>query len=99
MKLFRITYGGDDVIETLREMRLKAGFKTQNALAMYMGTKRVTVTKWETGAAYPRHKKLPILAKVLSMTEGEIISAIMEASHAHPCHHPSIEFVRYYTIS
>lgn len=47
-----------------RELREKKGF-TQEYVACALGVSRVAVTKWESGATFPRHKMLPKVAKLL----------------------------------
>lgn len=71
---------------TFHDMRLNAGYKTQDELAERIGKKRASIAKWETGVAYPRHGTLPALARALNVTEGEIIAAITAAKQGdnHP---------------
>lgn len=41
---------------------------TQEELAKTLGVKRTTVSMWETGEAFPRADKLPLLAEKLNCT-------------------------------
>ena len=58
------------------EYRKAAGFSTQEQLATMLGIKRSAITKWETGRTFPQTSMLPAIAKILNITEGEIITAI-----------------------
>lgn len=51
-------------VNKFRELREKNGF-TQEYVAYVLGVSRVAVTKWESGATFPRHKTLPKVAKLL----------------------------------
>lgn len=60
---------------TLQEMRNKAGL-SQAAVAEYVGeTSQGAVSQWENGECMPRIQKVPLLAKLYGVTEGEIIQA------------------------
>lgn len=48
----------------LRELRIKNGM-SQNALAKKLGVSRTAVSKWENTGAYPRGKRINILATLL----------------------------------
>lgn len=48
----------------IRRLR-KSSKLSQYELAIEIGTDRSTVTKWETGKAFPRTDKLPHLARLL----------------------------------
>ena len=62
--------------------RKNAEYTTQEALGRAVGVPRSTVAKWETGERYPRPPMIPKLAKVLNVTEGEIIAAITATREA-----------------
>ncbi|HEX6524873.1 MAG TPA: helix-turn-helix transcriptional regulator [Streptosporangiaceae bacterium] len=51
--------------EELRNVRLAAGFATQDALARDLGFERTTINKAETGAAPPSHDVAARLAERL----------------------------------
>lgn len=54
-----------------RKLREKVGL-TQQQLADIVKVDRVAVTRWESGAAYPRASKLPIIAKTLNCSIDEL---------------------------
>lgn len=64
---------------TFREIRLKGGYKTQDALAEKVGVKKASVGRWENGQRYPRPDKMVELAGLLNVTTDEIIAAITQA--------------------
>lgn len=57
----------------IAEMRKKAGMKQQD-LADALHIDRSTVSKWETGEAFPTGNKLPQVAKALKCEIGELFS-------------------------
>ena len=61
---------------TLKDMRLMAGFKTQESLAAAANITRSVVTKWENGLTYPTPKNMLIMANILGVTVDEILKAI-----------------------
>ena len=68
---------------TLQCLRKSAGFSTQESFAEALGLKgRAVVAKWETGASYPRTKTIPQVAKLLNVTEGEVIASIEASKNA-----------------
>lgn len=67
--------------KSLADYRREAGYDTQERLSMVIGVNRGTIARWELGRRYPRTPMLPRLAKILNVTEGEIISAITTAKH------------------
>ena len=54
-------------MNSLKEVRAKANL-TQEQLANLINVDRSTITKWETGEAFPRADKLPLLAEKLNCT-------------------------------
>lgn len=63
---------------TLANARKEAGFSTQEQFAEHIGVPRSTLAKWESGISKPRMAMIPVLAKVLNKTEGEIIHAVTD---------------------
>lgn len=57
----------------IAEMRKRAGMKQQD-LADALHIDRSTVSKWETGEAFPTGNKLPQVAKALKCEIGELFS-------------------------
>ena len=55
----------------IAEMRKRAGMKQQD-LADALHIDRSTVSKWETGEAFPTGNKLPQVAEVLHCDIGEL---------------------------
>lgn len=55
----------------IAEMRKKAEL-TQQELADALHVERSTVSKWETGAAFPTGSKLPLVAKALKCEISEL---------------------------
>lgn len=47
---------------------------TQSKLADTLNIDRSAVAKWETGEAFPRSDKLPLLAKVLNCTIDDLFA-------------------------
>lgn len=60
-----------DSVNGIAEMRKKAGMKQQD-LADALHIDRSTVSKWETGEAFPTGNKLPQVAKALKCEIGEL---------------------------
>jgi transcriptional regulator with XRE-family HTH domain len=54
-------------VNTIKRSR-EAAALTQEELAQKLGVDRTTVTKWETGKAFPKAKMLPALSKVLKVS-------------------------------
>ena len=52
----------------LRQLRLKAGYKSQNDLATALGITQPTVGSWESGARVPRHETLQELARFFDVS-------------------------------
>lgn len=52
---------------------------TQATLAQRLGVDRSTVSKWESGAAYPSIKALLALSAELQTTTTEVLEAIEQA--------------------
>ena len=57
----------------IAEMRKKAGMKQQD-LADALNLDRSTVSKWETGEAFPTGNKLPLIAKALKCEISELFA-------------------------
>ncbi len=55
----------------IKQLREKANF-TQERISNELNIDRSTVAKWETGEAFPRSDKLPLLAKILNCTIDEL---------------------------
>lgn len=51
----------------LQQFRAQAGIETQRELAIAMGVRQQTVSRWEAGTSRPRAKDMPRLAHVLSI--------------------------------
>ena len=51
---------------------------TQIDLAKQLGVARTAIAMWETGAAFPRADKLPMLAKILNCTVDELLAESKE---------------------
>ena len=64
---------------TLADYRKNAGYGTQEQFSLAAGVERGTVAKWEVGERYPRPQMLPMLARLLKVSEGDIIQAITAA--------------------
>lgn len=62
-----------DSVNGIAEMRKRAGMKQQD-LADALHIDRSTVSKWETGEAFPTGNKLPQVAKALKCEIGELFS-------------------------
>lgn len=60
---------------TPSELRVNAGYETQQQLATEMKVSRVAVTQWERGVASPRSSKIPKLAKLLGVSEGAVLAS------------------------
>ena len=61
-------------MNTIRAGRKAKGL-SQNELAMLMGVDRTTVTKWETGKAFPKTKMLMQLSEVLGIPLEDLLKA------------------------
>ena len=60
-------------VSGIAEMRKKAGLKQQE-LADALHLDRSTVSKWETGEAFPTGNKLPLIANALKCEISELFS-------------------------
>ena len=69
---------GGEKMNQLAAWRSSKGM-TQEAVAVLVGVDKSSVAKWETGKAYPKALMLQEIAKLLKVTEGEIIEAITAA--------------------
>ena len=61
-------------MSTIREGRKAVGL-TQGKLAEKMGVTRTTVTKWETGKAFPKTKMLIQLSEILKISVENLLNA------------------------
>ena len=68
--------------KNLQYMRKLHGNITQEKLAERMGVSRQTVSKWETGEAYPELDKLMELSKMFSCTIDALLKEEMEPNDA-----------------
>lgn len=59
------------MVMRIHELRIEQEM-TQRELGAEMGVDCSTVTKWETEVALPKVRDLPLLAKVLGCTIGEL---------------------------
>ena len=59
-------------MNNIREIRKKRGI-SQKALAMAMGVRQSTVSRWDSGTL-PHASKLPLLAKTLHCTVDELLA-------------------------
>lgn len=64
-------------MKIIREKRLELNMK-QGDFAVALGIERSTVSKWETGKAYPRAELLPKLAQILNCTVDELLQGDKE---------------------
>ena len=64
--------------ENLQYLRKLHGNMTQEQLAEQMGVSRQTVSKWETGEAYPELDKLLELSKRFSCTLDALLKEQMD---------------------
>ena len=55
---------GGDVMNKLRERRLRGAIPTQREVAKVLNVQPSSVSKWERGLSKPRIEKLPVLAKL-----------------------------------
>lgn len=62
------------MIMRIKELRQKAGL-TQIELANEMDAAQSSVASWETGAALPRTRELPALARALKCSIDDLFSA------------------------
>lgn len=58
----------------LQDIRKRAGI-TQNLVAESLCVDQSAISQWESGITYPHPSKIPKLAKLYDVTEGEIIAA------------------------
>lgn len=63
----------DGIGEKIRKARKAAGL-TQKAVAKEFDIERVSVTQWENGQTHPTIDKIPRLAKLLGLSEEELLS-------------------------
>lgn len=61
-----------DFCHRLLQFRVQAGIETQRELAVAMGVRQQTVSRWETGASHPKAKDLLRLAHVLSVSPEDL---------------------------
>ena len=59
-------------MNNIRELRKKRGI-SQEALAMAMGVRQSTVSRWDSGKM-PHASKLPLLAQTLHCTVDELLA-------------------------
>lgn len=57
---------------TVKNLRLKAGL-SQQELAEYVGVTKSTISQWERGVFYPKHKYINILAKYFGISTNELL--------------------------
>lgn len=65
------------MIVTLKEYR-KRGNLRQLDIANAVGVDRSSVAKWERGLTVPSVSKIAKIAKVLNVTESDIVKAVLE---------------------
>lgn len=63
-------------IASLRDLRIKAGYLTQEKAAEVLCIARNTLSRWETGARTPSLKDVTSLAQIYGVTADEIIKAL-----------------------
>ena len=56
----------------LQQFRIQAGIETQRELAIAMGVRQQTVSRWEAGTSRPRAKDMLRLAHVLSVSPEDL---------------------------
>lgn len=59
---------------TFKELRIKCGYKLQKEFAKALGKKITTVCTWETGKRTPKTKDIIHIAKVLGVSEKEVLN-------------------------
>lgn len=64
----------------LKDIRRACGM-TQDYAAQKMGVLQSSISQWESGTTYPHPSRIPKLADLYKVTEGEIIAAC-NAAHA-----------------
>lgn len=64
----------------MKELRLLAGYLTQESLAEKLCVDRSTVAKWESGVAYPRFEMLQQLSILFSCSIDEIARSLSKNS-------------------
>lgn len=70
------------MVMRIKELRLNAGM-AQCELGAQMGVVQTTVSMWETEAALPKVRQLPLLASVLQTSIDELFAE--EAKAVLPC--------------
>ena len=63
-----------DFGQQLQRLRIQAGIKTQQELAIAMRVQQQTVSRWEAGTSHPRAKDMLRLAQVLSVRPEDLES-------------------------
>ena len=69
-------------MKSLAELRRDAGYNTQIALSKVTGFRQNDICRWESGDRKPPVRNIPDLARILNVTEGEIIAAITESKQS-----------------
>lgn len=64
--------GATDFGHRLQQFRIQAGIETQRELAIAMGVRQQTVSRWEAGTSRPRAKDILRLAHVLSVSPEDL---------------------------
>lgn len=64
----------NDFGQRLQQLRIQAGIGTQNELAIAMGVRQQTVSRWEAGTSRPRAKDMLRLALALSVPPENLIN-------------------------
>ena len=64
--------GATDFGHRLQQFRIQAGIETQRELAIAMGVRQQTVSRWEAGTSRPRAKDMLRLAHVLSVSPEDL---------------------------
>ena len=59
---------------TFKELRVNCGYKKQKEFAQAVGKKITTVCMWETGKHTPKTKDIIHIAKVLGVSEKEVLN-------------------------
>ncbi|MFB9159175.1 helix-turn-helix domain-containing protein [Chromobacterium violaceum] len=71
----KIKRTASDFGRRLAELRVQAGMETQKELAIAMGVRQQTVSRWEAGTSRPRAKDMHQLAHVLSVRREDLDDA------------------------
>lgn len=61
-------------MNVMKERRLRGAIPTQHEVAVALGVKAASVSKWERGLSKPRADKLPIIAKLYGCTIEELLA-------------------------